>query len=153
MGDDKCAGSDMQRSSEPKVCGHGQRNPRNCAECHPELFVARPSKERAVRIMKRAVSFLQIKEAAFPSHKGAAIIEEMQGFIVGNEAPQVETSEHRALAEIREICVTDYGPAAMARVSEIVRRVTPKASDGMCVHLMDPHTCSICSVQEIGKHG
>jgi hypothetical protein len=60
---------------------------------------ARASKERAVRIMKRAVSFLQIKEAAFPSHKGAAIIEEMQGFIVGNEAPQVETGDVRSVLE------------------------------------------------------
>lgn len=40
--------------------------------------------ERAQRIMRRAVSWLQIKEAAFSTHKGPAIIEEMQGFIAGS---------------------------------------------------------------------
>jgi len=37
--------------------------------------------ERAKRIMQRAVSWLQIKEAAFASAKGPAIIEEMQRYI------------------------------------------------------------------------
>lgn len=39
--------------------------------------------ERAQRIMRRAVSWLQIKEVAFATHKGKAIIEEMQRFLVG----------------------------------------------------------------------
>lgn len=39
--------------------------------------------ERAQRIMRRAVDWLQIKEAAFATHKGKAIIEEMQGFLGG----------------------------------------------------------------------
>lgn len=40
--------------------------------------------ERATRIMRRAVSWLQIKEAAFATAKGPAIIEEMQRFIAGS---------------------------------------------------------------------
>lgn len=32
------------------------------------------------------------------------------------------TQSRTALADIREICGTDYGPAAVARIADIVRR-------------------------------
>lgn len=50
--------------------------------------------EQAKRIMRRAISWLQIKEAAFSTHKGPAIIEEMQRFVAGSS---VETSDNAPL--------------------------------------------------------
>lgn len=48
--------------------------------------------ERAQRIMLRAVSWLQIKEAAFATTKGPAIIQEMQRFCAGSSPPKKNDS-------------------------------------------------------------
>jgi hypothetical protein len=54
--------------------------------------------ERAHRIMKRAISWLQIKEVAHATAKGRAIIEEMQGFGVGSrDEPKMCLFEHTAI--------------------------------------------------------
>lgn len=67
----------------------------SCAEC-----------SRAVRIMARAVSWLQIKEAAFATHKGPAIIEEMQRFIAGNKPPADETCDQLTDAQANAIATS-----------------------------------------------
>jgi hypothetical protein len=46
-----------------------------------ELTKLRTGVDHAVRIMARAASWVGIKEAAFPSHKGAAIGQEMRAFV------------------------------------------------------------------------
>lgn len=68
-----------------------------CGEAAEEI-------ERAGRIMRRAISWLQIKEAAFASHKGPAIIEEMQRFVEG--FPD-ETGDRRAVLHdvYRSLCI------------------------------------------------
>ena len=55
-----------------------------CITCAAHVLVItedlEPKIERARRIMERAISWLQIKEAAFATAKGPSIIEEMQRF-------------------------------------------------------------------------
>jgi len=60
-----------------------RRNGSSGALPQERAFVLLAEIERAQRIMLRAISWLQIKEAASATHKGKAIIEEMQGFVAG----------------------------------------------------------------------
>lgn len=74
-----------------------------------ELKDAADQLERAARIMRRAVSWLQIKEAAFATAKGPAIIEEMQSFIAGspdetkNSPPHWTCSTHGDFDAMRAV--------------------------------------------------
>lgn len=58
---------------------HWEKMARTPADGDP-LVAALEKIDTAHRIMARAISWLQIKEAAFATHKGPAIIEEMQRF-------------------------------------------------------------------------
>lgn len=73
--------------------------PEDIAEAAAEI-------ERAQRIMRRAISWLQIKEAAFATTKGPAIIQEMQSFVSG------------LTAEVSEQSTTNAGSIPARRLSD-----------------------------------